>query len=606
MHRALYADLSQEQRDILLLLAMIPPPVSLDVLVGVTPYPPVRILQLIDDLLKKAILTIHRPSGAGFYHFKKTDEVSQILANAPQGHLQQSATKLIEYFEKAFEQGPKRWLAITHVYEVSGLMPRNLSYCLKSGQYCLERGLGDQAADYFRLAIKGMPAQGCSPGENTVYVKAVLGLTQARGHMIPLIQQDELLTSARQYANQIENLELLARVDLVHAQVLKSAGDYPQAAHFYDEGWDLATKLGQEELLKWAALCTSDFLHWQGRIKDAVERYEQVIGNLEDFPSDEDTLRACACLGWCYGICGQIARGIGLIETVRSRALKRNLPRVKIYADIMTTLICLDYRRIPEVEAYVTEILSQPPEMLGLYDLWTANAAMAYVKFYHGDLESCFEFQKKAYDKSRELGWPHHRGPWNFEYLDALEKVGFVHPGMNYQSEIERILKWPDIYMQGVGLRYRALRALENKTPEDRILADLEKSQELLSRAGANLELSRTRILMARVLLAQGQREKAQALLAPAWKAISAGNEELFPSDLKRYVIPEDREQLLLDTVVEAGNTLGTVRNKAQLLERFINLIMQFTKAERGGFFLLGPEGELEMKASRNLDLAMV
>ena len=71
MPSGFHAGLSQEEWDILLPIAMIPPPVSFDVLVEVVPAPPVKILRFIDDLLKKSILAIHRPSGTGFYYFKK-------------------------------------------------------------------------------------------------------------------------------------------------------------------------------------------------------------------------------------------------------------------------------------------------------------------------------------------------------------------------------------------------------------------------------------------------------------------------------------------------------------------------------------------------------
>jgi len=190
--------------------------------------------------------------------------------------------------------------------------------------------------------------------------------------------------------------------------------------------------------------------------------------------------------------------------------------------------------------------------------------------------------------------------------LDALEKAGMVHPEMNYESEIKRFLKWPDIYMQGVSLRYKAQRDLEKSTPQEEIYHNLKRSQELLSRAGAKLELSRTQLLLARLLLSDSQEEEAKGLLEEAWKVLSAVNEDIFPDDLREYIGEEDREEILIKTIVEVGNTLGTIRNQNDLLQRIINLTMQLTRAERGGFFLFDQRSKLALAASRNLDITMV
>ena len=71
-------------------------------------------------------------------------------------------------------------------------------------------------------------------------------------------------------------------------------------------------------------------------------------------------------------------------------------------------------------------------------------------------------------------------------------------------------------------------------------------------------------------------------------------NEKAFPENLRKYVREKDREKLLINTVVEVGTTLGTVRNQNELLQRIINLTMRLTRAERGGFFLRNHEDELK------------
>ena len=171
-----------------------------------------------------------------------------------------------------------------------------------------------------------------------------------------------------------------------------------------------------------------------------------------------------------------------------------------------------------EVEPYLSELLSLPEETAGHYVLWAANASMAWVLCNRGQLQEGFRFLKKAHEHSKRHGWPHHRGPWNFEMLDGLEKAGMVYEGMNYESEIKRVLNWPDIYMQGVGLRFRAMRAIERGCARSQIDRDLRRSLKLLSAAGAKLERARTQLVAASLKLSDGEEDQANELIEEAWK----------------------------------------------------------------------------------------
>ena len=599
-------NLDQEEKQILILISMIPPPVSLDNLIDLTSISAVKVLRLIENLKKRKAISVYDSLGNGYYNFRHPKLSEFVLQQISDKRKQVEAKKLISFFDGHLEEGLKKCLMMTHFYQISALKPKDFGRILSSAEYCLSLDLKDDAAGYYRIVLDNLSVRRKSLDEKGGCVDATLGLIMAHGHLIPLSQQKALLKRSLRFAEELKDKERLARLNLAYAQIWKTGGNYKKAAFFFDEGWSIAQELGKEDLLKKAALSTTDFLFWQGRVAEAVKRYEQVIGNLEEFSSDETTLRACAALGWCYGICGQTARGIGLIEAVRMKAKESRLSEVKIYADLMTSLTLIEARRISEAEAYLNQILRLPEEILGHYVLWAVNAMMAYVRFHYGDLKTCFKFQNRAHENSKKIGWPHHRGPWNFEYIDALEDAGMVHPEMNYESELQRIFNWPDIYMKGVAFRYKAQRDLKHNRPRKQAYKDLGLSSNFLTRAGAKLELSRTQILMARLLFEDNKTQKAQKLLLEAWKVISNVNEDIFPADLKQYIVEEDQEELLIRTIVEVGNTLGTVRNEKKLLERIINLTMRFTTAERGGFFLLNEKGQLDLVASRNLDSAMV
>ncbi|MBW2021668.1 MAG: sigma 54-interacting transcriptional regulator [Deltaproteobacteria bacterium] len=597
---------SDKNQEIILVCALMPPPVSLDHLIAASGRSAIKILRLVDDMMEFGLLAEYGPFGKGYYYFSEVETVNSILRFAHPDKLQKVAATLLTFVEREFPSEIKKDLTLAHLAQATGIKLNDCQPIINAAEFCLEKGLKEDAASYFDIALNSLSKRKQSDSEKRTLIDATLGLIRARGHLMAIGKQLSLLKKALFVAKQVEDTHRKAQLFLLYAQLLKTEGHYKKAAVYFDEGWNLAKLSGQEALLKWAALNTTDFLFWQGKVAAAVERYEEVIGNLEELPDDEATLRACASLGWCYGICGDTARGIGLIEGVREKAKKLGLDDIKIYADLMTVLTLLEARRISEAEIYVKEILSLPEEILGHYVLWAANACMAYILYNHGQLSRCFEFQKRAFVHSKKLGWPHHRGPWNFEYLDGLEKEGVIHPEMNYDSEIKRILKWPDIYMQGVGFRYKAQRDLERGKPFRRIMQDLRASSRLLTKSGAKLELARTEILIARLLLNKGRVRKAEKLIRNAHKVFSKVNEDLFPNDLRNYLEGENKEDLLIKTVVDMGVAIGSIRNQNELLQKIINLAMRLTRAERGGVFLTEANEKVNLAASRNLDPASI
>ncbi|MBW1789847.1 MAG: hypothetical protein JRK53_25060, partial [Deltaproteobacteria bacterium] len=565
-----------QEQELLILAALLPSPVSLDILTAVSGLSPVTVLRFLERSTRKDLLNAYETEGPGLYYFRDTGAPERILHESPEKTVASLAARLVSYIDQTLDDQHRKSLIITHIHQLTGLLPDRLTDFLQAAGHCLETEALEAAASYFQLIVNALQARSKSEEEKVLYIDAVLGIIASSGHLKPLDQQREILNQARAFSMAQNDQERLCQVDLRLAQVVKIEGDYAHAGRLYEEAWGLAEQLPRDDLRKQAAFFTTDFLFWQGLVKDAVSRYEQAIGDLEELPSDQATLRACATLGWCYGICGQTARGIGLLEAVRNRATRLHLTQIKVYADLMSVLTYLEARRISEAEKHLNDIFSHPEAELGNYSLWAAYASKAYVLYARGDLKGCFEYQKKAHEKAREFGWYHHRGPWNFEYMDALEQAGMIHPEMNYDSEIKRIRDWPDVYMQGVGLRYQAQRLASKGGHREEVLSHLERSRELLTRAGARIELARTQMLLARQHLESGKDKPARELLGEAWDVLSGVNENLFPDELRPY-LDDTGEDVLINTLVEVSNVIGTVRDRKRLLERIINLLMRLT-----------------------------
>ena len=318
---------------LLLICAMHPPPISLDVITAVGGLSPVMSLQLLEELLAQKILIPFEPAGPGHYQLRQPENAQHLINCAPEGMPRDVGGALIDHIEKSSRPAVEKSLAIANVYTSAGISQIDTDHVIRAAEYCLDIGALDAATAYFQSILENLPTDTQPEVSRRTYIDAALGVISSRGHLTPLDQQRRMLSQARNFAVALNDQPQLCRIDLRLAQVAKTEGDYQSSAHYNQEAWRIAQELGQADLLKEAALFTADFLFWQGRVADAVARYEEVIGDLEEFPSDQATLRACATLGWCYVICGQASRGISLLKTVRRKAKDKNFLQVIIYAE---------------------------------------------------------------------------------------------------------------------------------------------------------------------------------------------------------------------------------------------------------------------------------
>ena len=596
---------SDAERELLILFALIPPPITLDMIVDFTKQSPIGALNILDGLIKKRWICAYDTLGPGHYILCNPMSAPEVLTFFTDNQVKEVSEELIDFIDKRKMPSTSKCMTIANISHYTQYCHKP-EYLLDAATRCREIGATEASTAYYLLILENSDEACFSiDGEfRKTYVEAALGIVTSHGHRIPLERQRTFLSRAIDFSKEQDAEGSLCRLELRLAQVAKGEGLYEEAESLNNRAWNRAKKLNDEGPLREAALFTSDFLFWQGRILEAVTRYEEAIGDLEKLPANAQTLLGCATLGWCYGISGLTARGISLIASVQKKAQENDLSDVIRYADIMSVLTLFDAGRIKEAEIILNHFFATPEKDLGNYELWAGYASKAFILYHQKDAESCFEYQAKAYEKSKDIGWFHHRGPWNFEYMEWLEERGFSHPEMNYASEIERLKNWPDIYMKGVGLRYQARRMVKDKKDLGRVLPVIEDSIALLTESGARIELSHAQVLKAQIYLQIGKDDEARQLLNEAWLVFSGINPELFPEHLLPYIEENQTEEFLLGIISEVGHAIGTVQDHSQLLKRIINLVLKLTKAGRGGIFLKGEDGALRLMAGRNLDIA--
>ncbi len=598
----LWLGLDDDEKTIVLCLVHATPPVSIDTLSTLARTPAVKVLNVMERLIKRKIVYEKREFQKGMYFVTPSDISAFIQEHVSMEKTRETIARVIELYSETLDEGKEKILILAELYRDQGDLRAGLEYIRKGADLLCSSGHTERAALYYDYLLDAFSRTPVTPSDAEDFLDSVLGKIATTKHLMPIHEQISLLTKAQTTARTHEKWDYLPTIQFALGQSLQAAGKSDQAFRHMNDFWKLAEKLGDPRMLKKAALLMSDFLHWKGKFAEVVRRYEEVVENQEEFGDDEATLKASARVGLCYVRCGRIARGMGMIDAVRVKATMLNLQHVAIFADLMTILSLFEIRKTSEAEFYLNRISALPDDVVGHYTLWPVEACKAYIYCMNGDYAKAYEYQKKAVEHSRHVGWLHHNGAWNFEYLDILESKGFFYDEWNYDGEIKRMLNWDDMYMRGVALKFRALRSMEKQQPTGKILADLRNSERYLKRSGAEIELARTRIALGNVYLKKGEPRLAQTYLEKAWAFFSKVDKSLFPKDLLVIMPQEQKVEVMIDRIININESLGTIQDMSSFLERVINVAMDFTMAMRGAFFILNSAGEPSIVASRNLD----
>ena len=596
-------DPDEMSREIQLILSLLPPPISLDILCAITGHLPVQVLQAMESLVQSGYLSRYEEKGAGYYYLSDPDEARSYLEKVPEPLVQETAGHVISGICEYLPDNTRRWLALAYIYQVSRLPIRHFREIVKAGHYCISRNLPVDAAAYYRMALEGARTDKLDPTGQADFIDAVIGLCTCRDTALSKDIQRDYLSQALEFSTQVDDPIRQIQLNILLAKTYIKTIQSDKAAKLLSHAWETLSKHEfPNELKVQVALANSELLFWQGYITKAIECYESVIGNHEELPSNVETLKSWIRLGWTYGAAGETARGVGLIRAVRKKARQLGARDLERYAMLILAVVLGEAGRIDEGEAFLNEIFEKTPkELLDPYTLWPGNGKMAYFAYCRGDYKKAFDCLDQAWQASQALGTPHHRAADNLEIMISLEHRGMVHPHWNFETDIQRLLNWPDILMQGVAYRLRALKAFKSQGDADEIESDLKKSIGLLTQAGARIELSHAQVLMARFQISRKRIPQAERSLKKAWKVYSKINPHLFPEDLKPYLDRTSKNALWVESLLKIGNALSSIRTRDELLGKIIRQAMRIAGAERGAIFLRQQQ-TLEMVASRNID----
>ncbi|MCG8564094.1 MAG: sigma 54-interacting transcriptional regulator [Desulfobacterales bacterium] len=600
LSREIWTEMNRDERKCILFAALIPPPVSLEMWSNAADISILSVLQLAENMIQENIFSKDKAMGAGHYFFSDPLSTDAILRWADSKDVQRYAREMISFFEKEYPAGPKYWMAVSHLYQTAEIHSMELPVLIKAVQYCSEIGSNDAALEYQKLIVGGFQNQNPTEEEMKGFIDAAIGFCGSTGESLNLNDQKAILDKTLVYAQQVGDQERLIQVLILAGDVHKELGELEKAKALLNQGAERVRLTQRDDLLTQISLKMVEILNWQGRLGETIESYEKFLGKLEQLPQDEISLWHCACLGWIYGKCGQPMRGLGLINAVIRKAEQLHLDKLEKDARAWSVITLLDAGRVDDAEHIIDDLLSRSPGGMNDHLISSVYSAKAYVLCCKSEFKGSLEFLNKSYLKTQRAGKIHFRHRFDFECIETLESAGFIHPEVNYDKEIDKMIHSPTTYFQGIGYYYRARKMVKQKKDPRGIERDLSQSLSILEQSGSKLDMAHSQILMARLLMTQGRNGEAEQLIEKAWAVLKFVNCNLFPKDLKRVVVRET-EIFSISPLIEIVRKLGVLHSKHELLKQVVDEIIRMTGADLGAYFVYNQKNQIELAASRNL-----
>ena len=305
------------------------------------------------------------------------------------------------------------------------------------------------------------------------------------------------------------------------------------AMELFAKGKAEVEALGDEDILANASELIGLYFFIQGLIPQAMEYFETAA---KGFEFGEQGHSGPMWLSYCAAFLGQYHRAIGTLDFYRRLAMERSDHTLATTLRAVLGIFLVRIRKNREAAYHLSGALQESMQSQNSLAGYFAKGGLAFHHMMEGRLEESRKWMLGAMNVGNPAGLVHqYASPFVLEVLFEYHRAGIdTIPDFSFVTECQRILREPNIHLQGVALRLRALDAMgRDLTSLHNIESDLVQSAHLLERSGDPVQLGKTHIAMARLKLSQGDPSTARRLVQRAWKGFSGYGDVFYPDDLR-------------------------------------------------------------------------
>ena len=486
-------------------------------------------------------------------------------------------------------------------------IPNNIDRCrylVKAGDLHLRSYMAEDALQCYSKVLDDL-SDSSGDEEDLLFSETAIKYSKISTARHDTARVLSVLQSALKRARKLNNprLQALLKMHMAKNEWLRSR--YTSALKQFEEGWSLAQELNDPKLMRSATTFSTFFLFWQGRFREAVRIYEKSVPDIEKYPKGGFPLLAVMTVGYCYGQIGQVTQGLGMLDAIRSQCLEKGDLYLASYTEGNIGNILMEIGRNDEALQFLKDSESKAKKAHNDWVWMTGKIFLAYLYYLMGENDKALSYLGEFLKQSRKVQTTVYLYPYLMELALAMEKGVFPEvEGLSLEKLVQGMITGKNIFMKGVAYRYQAILLQMKGTPSEKIIQSLKKSIKWLEVSGHQIELSRSRLEMAREYLRRGEREKAKKLTLAASRKAAALNDTLIPDDLRALIKDRPVGESLLKEILKLGQEVVTIRDNKDLVQHIISTVNRIAGAERGAIFLLGEKGDhypLLLRASKNL-----
>lgn len=391
------------------------------------------------------------------------------------------------------------------------------------------------------------------------------------------------------------------------------------AVAVFEEAGKEIEALGDRDIMTRSAEFLGLHYFIRGLFADAIDYFEVAV---QAFESDKSRVKvnpsAPIWLGYCAAYTGEFHRAIGILDYYRRLCFENGDRPLAATIRSVLGIVLLLAKKKRQAAYHLSGCLQESLTTNCALALYFTRGGLAYHHCLEGRLAEAGRILGETIAEGVTAGLiRQYASPMVLEMLFEIHRAGLPPiPGLGFHREVFRVLNEPNIHLQGVGLRLRAMERADRGEDSAVLLRDLEASEECLTKAGTPVQLAKTWVEMARVNLARGKRPASREFAQKAWMTLSGYEEDFYPDDLRHLVEIGNQIRSTAESSKDVTSGLTEIIEELvpsadlnNLLLRTVAATNRFFGAERGGIFWFsrhGGDSEPALRAARNLTVGDV
>ncbi len=365
-------------------------------------------------------------------------------------------------------------------------------------------------------------------------------------------------------------------------------GRTSEALQNLETGRLIFEELGDEDMLIQSAGFMGLSYFIQGLNKAALEMFEKTEMY---FDAHAGFLYSPIFMAYCAAYIGHFDRAIGCIDYFWHMARKMGCDSIS--ASYRATLgeLLLATNKFDVGKVHLIRALELSYASKNEFAAHLAESGLTFYYYRNNNFAKAAEYFDRVYSRMvKSKVTILSMTPWLIQMVYDAEKHGFdPPPGFRCNQLVEKLMHERNIHLKGVALRLKAKELPDTGGPRDVATKLLKESESCLRAASDPIQLAKTQLDIARLMVNDGNLSEARSLAMKARLSLSGKWEFIFPDDL-RFLLEKGNEGVniihfgsgFIEDFIDKLGELPYHHN----INRSISNILSFTnrafRAERG------------------------